>query len=960
MKRKNYFIFLSIMLALTGCNRGGDTSIIDSSSSDEIIDEGDGSYEAREVVIDMNGGRLSGPKKYEKIGHLDGYIYNPVRYITNNITNKVTISFCGPEHYKDEIIVYSADFHYRTTLDRSGEEGVKEYFILPQGDGYVVDSVVDGSKNVIPINGLVVSIPAAANESLNVGESIELGFTYNQYRSAVYNQDGERIAFKYLNDNYFFWRYESKETPSPAFFDSNADSNLVQQTNETMVSVIFDYDAENQAYVPTKFSKMKSARKQEMDIADGFALLMSENLSTAIKLENGIIISENDQFFFETVPGHYQEDIVLSTGEVNTVGNAKFNVQVSTTESSRPTGEWKYDIAVVNGVVVDRAVNIPVPANGYVLTLFAADGQTIESLVKPALDLFTVGAKVNRLGSTITVNYDCEDLTETYVNYTIGKINNAIAQREVELQDVDVTYAKLAIEEINAINAQLTELKNNTTTETLKYRYYNLFHQIENIWEDVYSSTHTTQAVNMHSIWHYPTETTLKDLQKTLDTFVANNINEVFIDVLSEGYTFFKSKILNTHESLANGDYGSYTDYIDAFITEAHNRGLKVQAIVGQWMQHAGVVERYPEFAAYYALNIHGEKTQETLDGVAQYFDPANEIVTELYLDLYEELLENYNLDGLHLDGIRYGASNDNAEQSQGITNAARERFNDWLSNNNKSLSFDTLDDLRTGLRNQTTFAYFNEFRREVVTTFVADCNAIAEEHGVITTAAVVAGLNYARNAKLQAWDEWSQQGIIDGLYLMSYYIDGGYVEKTIAEAVSAVTSDTYIVGGVSPIYSSLPGIQVSEQIIAASSVPGSVGSSIFAGHSFSVRPDMTNYLNSSTGGVYSDKTTVVYDKLSVSMNSFRESLLQRSKEIYQPANAQSAEQYSALEADLNILVSLTSDADSLNEVDDVIAKLDAMITKVSTYGNDKAQTRILETLQYAKRIATYKKAFLD
>lgn len=954
MKRKNFWLFLSIVLALSGCKKNPQTSSSDSiSSSSSSEEESDGSYQAYDVSIDRNGNSLSCPISFAettKFNAQEGFILNPMRYIKNDMRKTITISVCGENNYKDKVIIYTPDFHFRKTIER---EGVKEYTITPTEEGLTVTGLSDKGGTIIPINGLVISLPISHEVNYTVGEVIQTTLKFSKYRSAIYNQDDERLGFEFINDNYFFWKYTAALDPqSVGFFDTNADSNLVQFQNTTAVSVKFNYDADSQSYIPTNFSKKKSAEKQYMDLQEGFTLLVPESASPALKLDKGVLINEGDNFYFENVPGFFKEDVKLLTTSVNEINGSYFNILVNDTNSTKPDyGSWVYEVAVnKDGYVVDRGVKLSVPTNGYVITIRTANETTIESICKLVLDLFTIGAKVTRLGNTVTVNYDCEDLTERFLNDLNQRVNTKIAKREEDLHDIDITYAKQAQEEIANVTNQLNSLKEHTSNPTLQYRYYNLFNQFDNMDEAVFSSTSFAEPVNMHSVWHYPTEADLAGLQKTLDKFAKNNINEVILDPFASGYSIYNSKVLQQNPEFVDNKYGNYSDYLDACIAEAHKRGMKIQVTGGQWMQVPGVLEKYPEFANYFALNIKGEDKQATLDGEAHYFDPANDRVRELFLDAYDEILSKYDIDGLHLDGIRYGASNDSAFDSQGITEAAREKFNDFLSERGRK-TFATMEAFRKGLEDLDVFNLFNEFRRGVVTSFVAECKEITNKHHRLLTAAVVSGLSYARRAKLQAWDEWSQQGIIDGLYLMAYYVDEYYVEKDLKEALNVCAPSTYVIGGSSTVYSSLPGIQMSVQIDAANKV-GCLGSSIFAGHSFGVRPDIDKYLNAETGGVYSEKTIVVYESLKNTMTTMKDAMLRRSNDIYRPANAQTDEQYAALESALKTLVSL-AEKDSAQEV---VAQLDTMIKNVANYGNDKVQARLLETLNYTKKVAQLKK----
>jgi hypothetical protein len=91
-------------------------------------------------------------------------------------------------------------------------------------------------------------------------------------------------------------------------------------------------------------------------------------------------------------------------------------------------------------------------------------------------------------------------------------------------------------------------------------------------------------------------------------------------------------------------------------------------------------------------------------------------------------------------------------------------------------------------------------------------------------------------------------------------------------------------------------------------------------------------------------------------MEKSGELLLKRCDLIYIESKNQTTQQKELLQADLNDLYSLIT-GENVESCDAVLAKLDAMIT--TTYASNEANKRIVEQLNYMKKIVTTKKSIL-
>jgi uncharacterized lipoprotein YddW (UPF0748 family) len=136
-----------------------------------------------------------------------------------------------------------------------------------------------------------------------------------------------------------------------------------------------------------------------------------------------------------------------------------------------------------------------------------------------------------------------------------------------------------------------------------------------------------------------------KQLVTMLDNLRRSNFNTVFFQVRGRGDVFYFSDI-EPLSPLAGGGF----DPLGFVVEECHRRGLECHAWfvtypVGTRKQVAvqgykSIVKKRPGLCKYY----HGE----------WYLDPGNPAARSYILSLIDELTGNYDVDGIHLDYIRY------------------------------------------------------------------------------------------------------------------------------------------------------------------------------------------------------------------------------------------------------------------------------------------------------------------
>ena len=144
-----------------------------------------------------------------------------------------------------------------------------------------------------------------------------------------------------------------------------------------------------------------------------------------------------------------------------------------------------------------------------------------------------------------------------------------------------------------------------------------------------------------------------KELVKILDQLQQANFNTILLQVRVRGDVFYRSKIEPWspffQKNTATGAASAY-DPLQFAIDECHKRGMECHAWfvtfpVGspkQVRNHKknSVVSRQPDICKLY----NGE----------WYLDPGNPQTRTYVMSLVDELISNYNVDGIHFDYIRY------------------------------------------------------------------------------------------------------------------------------------------------------------------------------------------------------------------------------------------------------------------------------------------------------------------
>ena len=134
-------------------------------------------------------------------------------------------------------------------------------------------------------------------------------------------------------------------------------------------------------------------------------------------------------------------------------------------------------------------------------------------------------------------------------------------------------------------------------------------------------------------------------------------------------------------------------------------------------------------------------------------------------IKVFQELITNYDIDGLHLDYIRY------QDAEYGRNPFAIARFKNESGNDPGPWFLEMERSTIAGTRLIGDMKRWNNFKRKAITSLVKDTRALVNEirPDCIISAAVKPNLYVARERYFQEWNGWLAAGYMDWVVPMNY-----------------------------------------------------------------------------------------------------------------------------------------------------------------------------------------------
>ncbi|MDY7020575.1 MAG: family 10 glycosylhydrolase [Cyanobacteriota bacterium] len=314
-------------------------------------------------------------------------------------------------------------------------------------------------------------------------------------------------------------------------------------------------------------------------------------------------------------------------------------------------------------------------------------------------------------------------------------------------------------------------------------------------------------------------------LEQIFDQLAQAGINTVFFETVNAGYPIYPSRVAPEQNPLTRG-----WDPLASAVKLAHERGMELHAwlwtfatanqrhnaLVSKPADYVGpVLNAYPDWAN----RDNRSRVWHERDGKA-YLDPANREVRSYILRLVGEITQNYKVDGIQLDYIRYPFQDPNRNFNFGYGTAAREQFRQLTG----------VDPISIRPKDRQLWQQWTSFRVEQVNLMVKEVSEfLRQQHpNVLLSVAVFPHPEQDRIRKIQQhWEVWAQQNYIDLLVPMTYSLDTNRLHRITEPLTSSNRlGATLIIPSVKLL--NIPEIVAIDQIQALRDLPTG-GYSIFA-----------------------------------------------------------------------------------------------------------------------------------
>lgn len=284
--------------------------------------------------------------------------------------------------------------------------------------------------------------------------------------------------------------------------------------------------------------------------------------------------------------------------------------------------------------------------------------------------------------------------------------------------------------------------------------------------------------------------------------------NTLIVQVRGRGDAFYSARWEPRADTLAGR---LELDPLAVVIREAHRRGLAVHAWVNTHLAaNMDALPRAPSHLYHlrpdllavprplarelYTLDPHHPRYRAALVEYARanrghveglYTVPADPEVKEHIYSVWLDILERYDVDGIHFDYVRYPAPD------YDYSRTALERFRRWLA---PQLP-DSLQARLAALEAADPLVYtdsfpgaWDRFRREQITELVERIyhGVKKRKPDVLVSAAVFANAGDAYRNRFQDWRDWLQRGLLDVACPMAYTPDTALFREQIRVAVEA------------------------------------------------------------------------------------------------------------------------------------------------------------------------------
>ncbi len=290
---------------------------------------------------------------------------------------------------------------------------------------------------------------------------------------------------------------------------------------------------------------------------------------------------------------------------------------------------------------------------------------------------------------------------------------------------------------------------------------------------------------------------------KLMDDIKRYDINTLFVQVYARCEAMYNSEIAPRSTELLDSPFNY--DPLDLILKLAHRDGYKVHAWINLYYawSHAPfplsgqhIINKHPEWIIgdSEGVNLKTYSVEEIKAmGLEGYFlEPGNPAVRKYLRKIVREIIENYDVDGIHMDYCRYPQRDFGYDIPARVT-FMRENYIDPLKIKDRSK-------IREELGDEAFFDLqkrWDVWRREQVTLTLKEIyNDVKKgKPGIQVSVAVIGDNNHASGDLFQDWVLWARTGYVDFVVPMLYSSNINWIERKTRNIVTLIGKDKLAVG---------------------------------------------------------------------------------------------------------------------------------------------------------------------
>ncbi len=461
--------------------------------------------------------------------------------------------------------------------------------------------------------------------------------------------------------------------------------------------------------------------------------------------------------------------------------------------SSTQTNAFGVEAVVVDGRItqIQEANNSSIPTNGFVISGQGQSGLWIKRVAVLGA-LAEVDPQQKKLHLRIT--------PDVYVSRVETLLNKASRAGHPEV----LPQYHTALAEAQGCYRDLKTLASQGVTPTLVDQTETCLQQASQAYYLSVASFHD----GFRGIWIRPVEKSPQEVEKAVQALKAAHVDQLFVETYFRGKTLYPSAVMEEYGLPKQHAEFQGWDPLAVWVDVAHRHGLKVHAWVQTFFAgnrhseletYGPILQKYPQWRNVQRSAIAAATPVASSVEDGHYFvDPANPEVRQFLQKLILEVTQNYGVDGVNLDYIRYPASVPDSRvgflaTTWGYSAHARQAFKTMIEAEAKAEYDARIAELKAKaktLSNGTKAAValpkfeppkadpaellptdplwprWVQWREEQVSSFVKTISAQIHEKkpSALVSAVVFPHILPKNPVKLQDWPRWVKEGWVQAL----------------------------------------------------------------------------------------------------------------------------------------------------------------------------------------------------